>query len=406
MVKGENNLQLRIAITGYNKKDVENLVKTMAEDHAKQIAEYKKRFSEAMKVVDAKDDKCYLLETKLSEMNVKLQESGEKLESVQASKDNVSQLLESLETQRVENVKLSGELEELKAKFEKVSEVADDEKIAAFEAEKAELELQLAEIDEIKAERDKLATDFAELEKAYNEMSSGETDSADIQSNLFAENQKLQHAYNAMFKEHLELKEKFDELEASSATADPAEVEDIKRNLNILMGEKAGLQIEMSKLIAEKEALANACNSYDQQVKDQQDIIDAYESDSRVEVMTPAKRAAGRREPQSYDMLTVDAIQYAGQIILDAKKDAQKTVDGLKDICETTQEQVRRINEAIKRVHNQFRSSIVNVEDLLVDIERDAHKLAMEAEAEKNMYQTEHVVAEDEPDFVVESYDD
>ncbi|MDR1892869.1 MAG: hypothetical protein LBQ48_07680 [Oscillospiraceae bacterium] len=152
----DREIKLRSAINGYNKTDVEQYIDTIVKEYENQVGEFKRRFEEAMHLVDDKDDRCFLLENKLEEYKIKLEELANHERRSRSSEENVLELLNNLEKAKEEIRVLEEENRRLSA-FRKERE--------ALRREKEEL---VAQLDRLRNENRELVLQHSELENEVN----------------------------------------------------------------------------------------------------------------------------------------------------------------------------------------------------------------------------------------------
>ena len=335
-------IKLRTAINGYNKTDVEEYIDSIVRDYEKQVEEYKKRFEEAMKIVDEKDEKCYLLETKLAESKIKLDDYTEKEKKMQSSEDNVYQLLGNLE-------KTKAEIHEIREQKETLeSEVAlSNENLKSFSDN----------VEKLKFEN----TILKEENRILKSESTKETSSEFVESleKAIAQNEVLSSEIEALKNEKNQLIDRINELDSIQQETSE-ESETIGDNINMSDPE------ETRELKHEILFVNDKVMRLENEILEKNRIIESLSEGKGIENIEAYRST---RQPQSN--ITLEVIEQAGTIISTAKEEAAKMVRSVSNMYYDVYIEVKNLNESIRDVDGMFSETSEKLERIMENIKEE-----------------------------------
>ena len=327
-----NEIKLRPAVMGgYNKQDVEAYIDKIISDYDKEIQELKKRFQNAMKTVDEKDEKCYDLNTKISEMKVKLNEYEERSNMLGSSQENITQLLETLESTREEALQSKNELNEALEHISALKSELNDS-INAISDLKLQLSNAKEEANEFEKSNERLKRINSELEKTCD----------DLRSRIEQLNAKNQELLSRPAPEPVPVPQQ-------QSVQKPAEPNNYE-----LMQELIALKKERDELISVNETLQS----------DNQALVAEV---ATVKAELASKPAAPQ---QAYGNLLADTIEQASLIVQQAKEEAANIestlskhytkayaeVSMLRDMLNQTKASVNITSDGIDKMLEEFRN--------------------------------------------------
>ena len=324
-----NEIKLRPAVMGgYNKQDVEAYIDKIMSDYDKEVQELKKRFQNAMKTVDEKDEKCYDLNTKISEMKVKLNEYEERSNMLGSSQENITQLLETLESTREEALQSKTELNEALEHITALKSELNDS-INAISDLKLQLSNAKEEAGEFEKSNERLKRINSELEKTCD----------DLRSRIEQLNAKNQEFLNRP---------------APEPAPQPVNQKLAESNNYELMQELIALKKERDELLSVNETLQS----------DNQALV--------AEVATVKAELASKpvAPQQAYGNLLADTIEQASLIVQQAKEEAANIdatlsqyykkayaeVSMLRDMLNQTKASVNITADGIDKTLEEFRN--------------------------------------------------